>query len=116
MQRIAWRHQHQWVQKTKPARHPGAPLLWGLQAPGLMHGYAKTPSAAPWEVCIPLASHFCKTLDTWLTTLVWLWSSSRAFDSKEIQLENSFIQAGVGGFQPDRTINRGCRVLSSHVS
>lgn len=62
-------------EKTEPDGHPGAPLLLDLRAPGLIHGYAKMPFAALWEVCILLASHSCKTLDAWLVTLLCLWGS-----------------------------------------
>lgn len=47
-------------------------------------------------------------------TLVYLRASERAFNGMEIQLKNSFIQEGMGGFQLDRTINK--RVQSSQQS
>lgn len=40
-------------EKTKPAKHPAAPLLLDFHTPGLIHRYAKTPFAAPWEVRVP---------------------------------------------------------------
>lgn len=40
-------------EQTKPDRHSAAPLLLDLQTPGLIHGYAKTPFASLWEVCVP---------------------------------------------------------------